>query len=163
MMDFTIEDVKQIMEDARYLQDEIEALKYVIHDVPYDEKPSEGEYSILEMVGMIDHAQVAFYRPAMEEIIKQSSPEISVSTDYESSFKLRKDENDTVDTILNRIIKHRAAFLNFMSKIKPLEWERSGYVNGMKRSVYSLLNELINFERDQLKRVAERVMTLNRN
>jgi hypothetical protein len=162
-MDFTIEDVKQIMEDARYLQDEIEALKYVIHDVPYDDKPADGEYSILEMVGMIDHAQVAFYRPAMEEIIKHPAPEVSVSTDYESSFKLRKDENDTVDTILNRIIKHRAAFLNFMSKIKPLEWERSGFIGGKRRSVYSLLNELVNFERDQLKKVAERVMTLNRN
>lgn len=162
-MDFTIDDVKQVLEDARYLQDEIEALKYVIHDVPYEEKPAAGEYSILEMVGMIDHAQVAFYRPAMEEMIKNSAPDVSVSTDYEKTFKLRKDENDTVDTVLNRIIKHRAAFLNFMSKIKPLEWERSGFVEGRRRTVFSLLSELVEFERAQLKRVAERVMTLNRN
>jgi len=162
-MDFTIDDVKQVLEDARYLQDEIEALKYVIHDVPYDDKPAPGEYSILEMVGMIDHAQVAFYRPAMEEIIRNSAPDVSVSTDYEKSFKLRKDDNDTVDTVLNRIIKHRAAFLNFMSKIKPLEWERSGFITGKRCTVFSLLNELVAFERDQLKRVAERVMTLNRN
>jgi len=162
-MDFTIDDVKQVLEDARYLQDEIEALKYVIHDVPYEEKPAAGEYSILEMVGMIDHAQVAFYRPAMEEMIRHSAPDVTVSTDYERSFKLRKDENDTVETILNRIIKHRAAFLNFMSKIKPLEWERSGFISGKRRSVFSLLNELVEFERLQLKRVAERVMTLNRS
>lgn len=162
-MDFTIDDVKKVLEDARYLQDEIEALKYVIHDVPYEEKPAVGEYSILEMVGMIDHAQVAFYRPAIEEMIRNSAPDVTVSTDYERSFKLRKDENDTVETILNRIIKHRAAFLNFMSKIKPLEWERSGFINGKRRSVFSLLNELVEFERLQLKRVAERVMTLNRS
>lgn len=161
-MDFTIEDVKQVLEDARYLQDEIEALKYVIHDVPYDEKPA-GEHSILEMVGMIDHAQVAFYRPAMEEMIRQSAPDISVSTNYEQSFRLRKDENDTVETILNRIIKHRAAFLNFMSKIRPLEWERSGFIEGQRKTVFALLSELVTFERDQLKKVAERVMTLNRN
>jgi hypothetical protein len=162
-MDFTIDDVKQVLEDAKYLQDEIEALKYVIHDIPYEDKPAEGEYSIIEMVGMIDHAQVAFYRPAMEEIIRQPSSTVSVSTRYEETFKLKKDENDTVETILNRIIKHRAAFLNFMSKIKPLEWERTGFIEGKRRSVFSLLKELVEYERSQLKRVAERVMTLNRN
>ncbi|MDX1586237.1 MAG: hypothetical protein R3222_05815, partial [Balneolaceae bacterium] len=71
--EITQEQLDTLTEDASYLQDEAEALQYVIETVPYTETPPDGR-SIAEMLMLIDHAQVNYYRPILEDAFKNPRP-----------------------------------------------------------------------------------------
>ncbi len=161
-MEFNKENLEHLREDATYLQDEIEALKYVIHDIPFEEKPG-GTESILEMVALIDHAQVTYYRPILEQYRKKSNPDMTqINRNFHQSFILEMKEGDTVETVLNRIIKHRAALLNLASQIPAIEWQKKVIADGRDKTLFDIFEEMVHFERQQLKKVADRVMSIER-
>lgn len=161
-MEFNKENLEHLREDAAYLQDEIEALKYVIHNVPFDEKPG-GTESILEMVALIDHAQVVYYRPVLEQYKSKSDSDlVDIKRNFDQSFKLELKEGDTVETVLNRIIKHRAALLNLASQIPAIQWQKKIITDRKKKSLFEIFEEMVHFERQQLKKVADRVMSIER-
>lgn len=160
-MDFNKDNLEQLQEDAAYLQDEVEALKYVIHNVPFDEKPG-GVESILEMVALIDYAQMTYYRPILEYFGNKRGVELAgISKDFHK-FKLDMQEGDTVETILNKIIKHRAALLNLALQIPAIVWQKKVLVDDEEKSLFEIFREMVLFERDQLKKVADRVMSIER-
>lgn len=161
-MDFNKKNLEYVLEDASYLQDEIEALKYVIHDVPFDEKPG-GEESIIEMIAMIDHAQLQFYRPILEEIRSSSRPNFSkINPDFRKTFKFEIKEDESVEKTLDRIIKHRAALINIANSIPVITWQKKVTVKGQENSLFQVMQDMIKFERSQLKKVADRVMALSK-
>lgn len=161
-MEFSKEGLSQLIEDANYLQDEIEALKYVINDVPYEDKPG-GADSILEMIAIIDFAIKEFYRPIIEDITRTSNGGKQFKLNVKEKFKLDMDDYGTVDKLLDKIIKHRAALLNLVQRIQPIEWEKKGRIEESSLSVYDLMHHMVDFERSQLKLVADRVMALQRD
>lgn len=162
LMEFNKDNLELLREDAAYLQDEVEALKYVIHNVPFDEKPG-GTESILEMVALIDHAQVTYYRPILEYFKNRQNIDLSdVKKDFHKSFKLNMQEGVTVETILNKIIKHRAALLNLSLQIPAIVWQKKVLINHEEKSLFDIFREMVLFEREQLKKVADRVMSLER-
>jgi hypothetical protein len=161
-MEFNKTQIDQLTEDVSYLQDEVEALKYVIHSVPFEEKPA-GRESILELVAMIDHAQKVFYRPFVESVAGFSRPDDYIDEDFRKSFSLEKDKIETVDNLLDKIIKHRAALLSVLQKMNIIDWNRKGMVKGRSKTIYTIISEMVEFERNQLKMVAERVISLERD
>ncbi|HKJ47128.1 MAG TPA: hypothetical protein VJ991_14945 [Balneolales bacterium] len=159
-MEFNKQNLEYLIEDATYLQDEIEALKYVIHDIPFDEKPGD-EDSIIEMIALIDHAQLTYYRPILETFRSAKNPNFSnIKPDFRRSFQFGLSEELTVDKVLNKIIKHRAALLNIAHDIPVIAWQKKGILNGEEISLFDIFQEMIVFERNQLKKVADRVMAL---
>lgn len=161
-MDITRESVDRLINDALYLQDELEALKYVISAVPYTEKPPD-QLSILEMIAMIKHGQSEFYRPAAENLVSRTRSVAKVNEDFKSNF----DGNDYTDIDINRlidkIIKHRVSFVNFLKDVPVNQWEDTDLIRGQSKSLFRLITEMIQFERGQLKSVAERVLTIQDN
>ncbi|NCP84413.1 MAG: hypothetical protein GW823_05860 [Bacteroidetes bacterium] len=161
-MEFNKTQIDQLTEDVSYLQDEVEALKYVIHSVPFEEKPA-GRESILELVAMIDHAQKVFYRPFVESVAGFAKPEDFIDDEFRKSFSLEMDKIETVDNLLDKIIKHRAALLSVLQKMNIIDWNRKGMVKGRSKTIYIVITEMVEFERNQLKMVAERVISLERD
>lgn len=161
-MEFNKTQIDQLTEDVSYLQDEVEALKYVIHSVPFEEKPA-GRESILELVAMIDHAQKVFYRPFVESVAGFAKPEDFIDDEFRKSFSLEMDKIETVDNLLDKIIKHRAALLSVLQKMNIIDWNRKGLVKGRSKTIYTVITEMVEFERNQLKMVAERVISLERD
>ena len=155
-------DVENLLDDADYLQDEAEAMKYVIDSVPYDESPPDG-MSILEMLQLIDHAQVSYFRPVVENVLLENRlQKLSEYEHYSDSFETlenNKKEKPDVQKTLNRIIKHRAALLNIFDNISLIDWERKlRDDSGEEIYLYEFANRLIRDERKILREIADLVM-----
>lgn len=151
---------KKMVDDAAYLQDEVEALKYVINSVPYDEKPG-GKPSILEMVAIIDHAQQNHFRLVIEKIMTGRTASVPDQEDFRKSFSPAQIEGKSVDRVLEKIIKHRAAIISMLGKVSPADLQKTVSIRGKEKNIHGLLEEMIQFERSQLRQVAERVLTIS--
>ncbi|MDR8394264.1 hypothetical protein NC796_24155 [Aliifodinibius sp. S!AR15-10] len=166
MTDFTREEVTQeqldqLVEDASYLQDEAEALKYVIDEVPYTDAPPEGQ-SIAEMLLLIDHAQLSYYRPIIEDAYQSDRPTHLKDYDhFEETFSLDEDKAKDIQKSLSKIAKHRAGLVNLIKKISLIDWELVVYRDGSEILLFDFAQEMIRFERGKLKDIADLVMVFN--
>lgn len=148
----------QLVEDATYLQDEAEALKYVIDDVPYQETPPEGR-SIAEMLLLIDHAQLSYYRPILEKAVKNPRPTHLENFDhFEETFEPEEEKLANIQKLLSKLAKHRAGVINSMNNISLFDWETLIYRNEKELLLFEFIQEMIHFDRHQLKKIAELVM-----
>lgn len=159
VQEVTQEQLEQLIDDVSYLQDEAEALKYVIDQVPYTEKPPEG-LSIYEMLKLLDHAQVNYFRPIVENVFSENRiVNTSTMEDYNDTFELPDDDEKNIDKALNKIIKHRAALINVFTKIPLIDWERElKSREGSIISLYEFANIMVKQERSILKKIADLVL-----
>lgn len=163
MTDRTIsqDDLNRLIEDATYLQDEAEAMQYVIDDVPYDESPPEGR-SIAEMLLLIDHAQLSYYRPILEEAVDSPRPtHLENYTHFRETFDPDEDKLKDVQNILKKLAKHRAGVVNVLKNISLIDWETVIYRDDQQVLLYDFMQEMIRFERDMLKDIADQVKVFN--
>ena len=153
------EDIDNLIEDARYLQDEMEALQYVIEEIPYKEDhPS--EQSIAEMLYRIDHAQKYYFKPVLDKVYKTRDriPDVRRLGNYEESFEFDLNDDVDIQNKLQKIVKHRAALVNAMKRIYLMDWNdvietREGEVH-----LYTFLKNMVYHERAVLKQIADRVL-----
>lgn len=158
-MEVTRKTIDDLIQDIHYLQDELEALKYVISEVPVMEKPP-GQPSILEMLALIKHAQAAFYRPLVEKISDTRSRNNVIDYDYKNTLDAAEYEEQGVEYLINKTIKHRVSFVTLLQQKPAQFWEYAISIKGQEKTIFKLLHEMVTFERGQLKSVAERVLTL---
>lgn len=156
------EQYKQLLDDAQYLQDEAEALMYIIDQVPYKDAPTDG-MSIIQMLALIDHAQKNYYRPIIEKSFSSMrSLQLDNFDSYGETFEFPDDEKD-VQKILRKISKHRAAVLNLFEKIPLIDWEREIKSGHQSLTLFDFANEMIHNERKILKEIADLVLIYQNN
>lgn len=157
--EITHDKVDKLTEDAEYLVDEAEALKYVIDSVPFEEKPP-GGFSILNMLKLIDHAQLQYYRPVIEKVLTENRiQKLSQYEHYDDTFDEVPKGEGNVQKTLSKIIKHRAALLNLLKRITLIDWERElKDEQGKEILLIEFVEEMIMKEREKLKNIAELVM-----
>ncbi|MDZ7693753.1 MAG: hypothetical protein U5K69_21980 [Balneolaceae bacterium] len=158
----TQEDFDQLVEDASYLQDEAEALKYVIDEVPYTETPPNGQ-SIAEMLLLIDHAQLTYYRPIIEDAHQNSAAPVRLEHygDFNDTFELDEDKAKNIQKVLSKIVKHRAGLVNLIKSISLIDWETRLYKNNQELLLFNFARDMIRFDRQKLKDIADLVMVFN--
>lgn len=155
------DELDKLVDDASYLQDEAEAMQYVIDTVPYDRTPPEGR-SIAEMLLLIDHAQLAYYRPILEEAIDNPRPtHLDKFTHFKESFDPDEEKLQDVQNILKKLAKHRAGLVNAIKNVSLIDWETLVYKNESQVLLFDLIKEMIRFERSILKDIAEQVRIYN--
>jgi hypothetical protein len=149
--------VNQLVEDASYLQDEADAMQYVIDDVPYNESIP-GKRSIAEILLLIDHAQTSYYRPILEEAVDNKRPtHLENFTHFEESFEF-EGEVENIQKVLRKISKHRAGVVNAIKKISLIDWETVIYNNDQQLLLYNFARQMVRFERAKLNKIADQVM-----
>lgn len=155
------DELDRLVDDASYLQDEAEAMQYVIDTVPYDETPPEGR-SIAEMLLLIDHAQLSYYRPILEEAIESPRPtHLDNFADFKESFEPDEEKLEDVHKILKKIAKHRAGVVNAIKNVSLIDWETVVYKNESQILLFDVMEEMIRFERGILKDIADQVRMYN--
>lgn len=156
------EEYEQLLDDAKYLQDEAEALMYIIDEVPYTEVPTDG-MSIIQMLSLIDHAQKNYYRPLIEKSFSSPrSVQLGKFDTYDETFEYPDDEKD-VQKILRKISKHRAAVINLFEKIPLIDWEREVKDGQRSITLYDFANKMVTDERKVLKEIADLVLIYQNN
>lgn len=153
------EQIDQLTDDAAYLQDEAEALTYLISQVPYDTDPPDG-LSIYSMLRLIDHAQKNYVRPVIEKVFSENRTLIlTEERHFRNTFEKDESEEKDVQRVLRKIIKHRAALISMIKKIPLIDWERTLEDElGKKISLYTFTREMIAEERRILKEIADLVL-----
>jgi hypothetical protein len=155
------QEVDRLLDDASYLQDEAEAMQYVIDDVPYSKTPPEGR-SIAEMLLLIDHAQISYYRPIMEEAIDNPRPtHLENYTHFEDDFEKDEEKLENVHKILKKIAKHRTGVVNAIKNMSLIDWETVVYRDGEQLMLFDFIQQMIRFERGILKDIADQVRIYN--
>lgn len=150
-----------LVEDASYLQDEAEAMQYVIDNVPYDKSPPEGR-SIAEMLLLIDHAQLSYYRPILEKAIDDPRPtHLDNFTHFRKDFEADEEKMKDIQKILRKIAKHRAGLVNVIDNMSLIDWETKVYRNDQQVLLFDFMQEMIRFERGILKDIADQVRVYN--
>ncbi|SHF51458.1 hypothetical protein SAMN05443144_109151 [Fodinibius roseus] len=151
------EEVTRLIEDAAYLQDEADALQYVIESVPYDQSPP-GKRSIGEILLLIDHAQTSYYRSILEDALNSERPtHVDKFAHFEESFDFDGEIED-IQKVLKKISKHRAGVVNAMKNIPLIDWETTIYNDNQQLLLVHLMQQMIRFERGMLKNIASQVM-----
>ncbi len=159
--EITQDQLDQLVEDASYLQDEADALQYVIEQVPYDESPPEGN-SIAEMLLLIDHAQLTYFRPILEEAFKNPRPTRLEDFDHFSeTFQVDEERLKDILKLLRKISKHRAGLVNVIRNIPLIDWEIVIYEDDKEILLYDFMQRMIRFDRSVLKDIADQVMVFN--
>ena len=159
----TQEQFKHLLDDVTYLQDEAEALKYVIDQVPYSETPPD-QMSILDMLRYLDFLQVHYFRPALEEVFRETrvitlSPLSATADDFRSANESTDEEATNVFRVLHKIVKHRAALINVIKGISLVDWERElKDTDGKRKTLYVFATEMVHSERKILKEIADLVL-----
>jgi hypothetical protein len=155
----TQESFEQIIEDASYLQDEAEALRYVIDTIPYNDAPPDDN-SILDKLLLLDHIQVNYYRPVFEMLASGTRSHVKAQnfTAFCDEFTPDSDDETDVLKVLNKLAKHRAAIINILKKIPLIDWESIIYKNNSEISLYQFARDMISIDHEILKRIAEMVM-----
>lgn len=161
-MDISQEEVRQLTDDIAYLQDEAEALRYVIDSVPVHDSPPGGS-SIAEMLMIIDHAQCSYYRPIVEEARGRRRPLSLDEVDhYRDTFEGSSGEEE-IGKMLGRLAKHRAGLVSILKDIPLIDWEGTLRRGEEKLTLFELMQEMVRFERGRLKEVADQVMVFNQD
>jgi hypothetical protein len=155
------EELDQLVNDASYLQDEAEAMQYVIDNVPHQKSPPEGR-SIAEMLLLIDHAQLSYYRPILEEATDSSRPtHLEDFTHFREDFNPDEEKMKDIQKTLRKIAKHRAGVVNAIKNTPLIDWETVVYRDDQQVLLFDFIREMIRFERGILKDIAEQVRMLN--
>lgn len=151
------EELDELVEDASYLQDEAEALQYVIDTIPYGESPPGGK-SIAEMLLLIDHAQLSYYRPIIEDACENPRPtHLKNFTHFRESFEADEDKLKDVQKILRKLSKHRAGLVNYLKQVSLIDWETVIYEDEKQILLFDFANSMVRFERGILKDIADQV------
>jgi hypothetical protein len=159
----TQEQFETLLNDVGYLQDEAEALKYVIDQVPYTETPPDRK-SILSLIKYLDYLQIHYFRPVVEKVFSENriltlSPVSEIEKEFDDALKEGGNDDKDIYKALNRITKHRAALINLLRKIPLIDWERAlKNVSGSEMSLYQFASEMVKKERGILKEIADLVL-----
>lgn len=159
----TQEHLDQLVEDASYLQDEAEALKYVIEEVPYMESPPE-DHSIAEKLLLLDHAQLSYYRPILEKAFKNPRPtKLEDFEHFSDTFETDEEKLQDIQKLLSKIAKHRAGVVNVIKNIPLIDWEIGIYKNDREITLFDFMREMVRFDRSVLKDIADQVMVYSQD
>lgn len=154
---------EQVIEDATYLQDEAEALRYVIDAVPYDKAPPEDN-SILEKLLLLDHIQVNYFRPVFEKAETSTRNHVKAQnfTKFCKEFISENNNETDVQKILNKLAKHRAALINVLKKISLIDWDTTIYKDNSELTLYQFARDMIKKDREILKDIADMVLVFQK-
>ena len=156
--EITQDQLDKLVDDASYLQDEAEALKYVIENVPYAESPPEGR-SIAEILLLLDHAQLSYYRPILEEALKNPRPtNLDQFEHYEETFEVDEEKIGNIQKALSKIAKHRAGVVNAIRQVPLIDWETVLYRDNQELLLFDFMREMVHLDRAKLKEIADRVL-----
>jgi hypothetical protein len=156
--EITQDQLDKLIDDASYLQDEAEALKYVIENVPYNERPP-GGHSIAEILLLIDHAQISYYRPILEDALKNNRPiQLNQYEHYEKTFEVDEEKLGDIQKLLSKIAKHRAALVNAIKRVPIIDWEAAIYRDEQDLLLFEFMREMVYMDRVKLKEIADRVL-----
>lgn len=153
-------DIDHLLEDAAYLQDEADALTYVIEEVPYDELTPDGE-SIRGYLYQIALSEKEYYRPVIEQTYRDKRVvKLSEFSQIGDSYQLSEEEQkNEIIKVIRKMGKQRASLITLLQKFTHYDWNTILFdEKGRDLSLFSFTRGMITRERALLKKIADLVL-----
>jgi len=110
------------------------------------------------MLLLIDHAQLSFYRPIVEDAVNNDSNTYMDDFEYyEDTFEYNYEEELDIQKVLGKLAKHRAGFINLLDSISLIDWETCLYKDEKKILLFHFVKKMVRFERNTLNDIADQV------
>lgn len=154
----------ELFDDATYLLEEIDALEEMIEVVPYNEKPF-GQESVLEMLAKIACADCHLFIPLIRNIV-QGHYNIPENIGYEidkhgHSDCFDKTEPEEVFLKIRASRKETIELLESSFRLLHKGKVDSDPKNSGREVLECLMRKMIHFDRLQLKKIAEKVLSID--
>ena len=185
MEKITPESWRNLQKDVAYLKEELQALKPVISAIPARERPL-GQESVIDMIVQISFRQREWVSPAILQVIAHTGQKEGEGTQGKTGDTLsqsatghirssgkpgkkgwdpeRYDEM-SIHEIIDMISDERSSLVELLERIPVVDCQKKISVpNGEEeeaRTVYELVSTMVEFERKQLKLVAQRVLSID--
>ncbi len=143
----TTKAISGLIEDIAYLKDEVNALKKVITEIPYQEKPLDGD-SIMDLLYDINEKQSACLQVLNE--LPKSGKEIQASN-------FIKDPGNIMQ-LLSLLASKRKELETFLKDKKLGYFEINIQNSDQELTVYEFLTGMVKEERKALRRIADLVL-----
>ncbi|MDG5766496.1 hypothetical protein QA596_03375 [Balneolales bacterium ANBcel1] len=164
-----------ILSDLAYLIDELEALKSVIDAIPYRDRPMEQE-SVLDIVSHIDSVQSVFLEKIVRKCVIDDDGASPIAVEVNLGIVLQPETNpagktdrhadpaanaEPDETLFDLIIANRKELLVLLETHQKRTGNRKIVARDREWLFYDILQELVTLDRDQLRKVAERVQAID--
>lgn len=165
-------DIDNLLDDIEYLVYELDALKTVIEGVEYnDQLPGSNQLSILDKLRSLGYVQEGYYKYIIGKVVDEEESEINLKREkvYEKFLERlsheEEEKHQDIEEVLVEVISEREELLSRLKEFSiPLwnrDFERHDSEEDKKITLYTLLNEMVSFERNELKDIAERIQIMS--
>jgi hypothetical protein len=150
----------EILDDAEYLIDELNALNQVIKAIPYAESAG-NDLAVIDLIGLVDYIQVQ-YTSLLEENFQNGRTQFGsfspdrLRIDYAQNLKDKNIDFADIEPILSNCKNNRRILVNLISK-----YHSQGIDDAIKNSLTDDIMAIVLFERLLFKEIAERVLTID--
>ncbi len=153
--------IQDLIEDAGWLQEEMKLLKTIIDVIPYDDRPLEQE-SVLDVVAKIGYACDNYFKPLIHNAVNCNDDlDMTPSSHFDSHYSIEYHEGRSALELLDHIIETRSEVQGLLKSLQPKEFDRIMYLKEGEVTLEKLLRDMVMYDRKQLKKVAERVLTID--
>ncbi len=150
-----------LIQDAAWLADELESLKRMLPEIPYAERPM-GQESMMDILARIGKAHDEFFKPLFLSLQKGEVREVSeLSINFENRSKNVTTPEEDPQKLLNELISQRLFIVELLEQLDESAIHSSVSFKDGEKDVYSLINRMILFDRNQLKQIAERMLSVD--
>ena len=163
--------VEDLLKDIEYLIYEIEAFKSVIYEVKYDDKPpGQNQLSILDKIRLIGYVQSHYYEELVRSVVDQKEGRDSVSREevrkrFIQEVSAGSKQQHDAGHFLSEIIESRQRLLEQLRDLESKRWEQEVNRNDGDETdsitLHELMEEMVEFERNELKEIADRVQVMS--
>lgn len=166
--DATAEDPDELraalIDQLRYLIDEIRTLKGIVDIVPEpvrEGRPTPDALTMKEIYGVIARMDERVYRPRIERIIEEDeAPAFEPVEDR--ALAQDEDWNDMpIEDILERVQAARAALVAALEDLPAAAWERTGRFGDAEWNVYEVVHHIIQEDTRRLRTLSYRLHETN--
>ena len=154
-----------LLDQLRYLIDEVEVLKPIVDRVPEtvrEGRPTADALSMKEIYGVIARMDERVHRPRIEQITDDADANPTFEAVDEGALVEDDDWNEmAIRDILDRVQSARRALVALLDALSDADWSKTGQIDGDERSVYEIAHQITQDDTQRLRTLGYRLHEAN--
>jgi len=148
-----------LLEQLAYLVDEIEALQFVVGDLPEQIKsgrPAPDALTMKELYAAISTLDAEVRRSRVERIVETEDPTVE-PVDVDERVRDAGWNDEPIGDILDRVRDARAALVDQLESLSLEDWHRSATLEGEAVTLFTLVHRMTQADAERLRDLGYRL------
>jgi len=148
-----------LLDQMRYLVDEVEALRSVVDDVPEQIKsgrPAPDALTMKEVYGALITLDADVRRPRLDRLTEEETPALE-SIDVADEVREDGWNDQEIETILDQVQDARRALLDELEALPPEGWHQTATLDGETVTLFDLAYRTTQDDAERLRSLGYRL------